>query len=149
AVAALLALLPDVPAEQRWRVEQVLPVLGGEKAPALGAGASEQEWKRYCRAWSGWWREHGAKVDLAKIDLSQRTLGLTLLVQLATRRMVRQVGGRVGGLTIPGRVFEVGMDGKTRWEINDLNYPSDAQVVGPNRVLIAEYRGRQISERNF
>jgi len=23
------------------------------------------------------------------------------------------------------------MDGKTRWEINDLNYPTDAQVVDP------------------
>src|SRR5437764_960009 len=76
-------------------------------------------------------------------------LGLTMIVQLDTRRMARPVGGKFGGVAIPGRVFEVGMDGKTRWEINDLNYPTDAQVLGPNRVLITEYRGRQISERNF
>src|SRR5262249_14127598 len=75
--------------------------------------------------------------------------GLTMIVQLDTRRMVRAVGGKMGGVVIPGRVFEVGMDGKTRWEVNDLNYPTDAQVVEPNRVLIKEDRGRQITERNF
>src|SRR5262249_45009379 len=47
------------------------------------------------------------------------------------------------------RVFEVGMDGKTRWEITDLNYPIDAQVTGPNRVLITEYRSREVTERSF
>jgi hypothetical protein len=48
-----------------------------------------------------------------------------------------------------GRVGEVGRDGKLRWEIKDLNYPVDAQVVGRDRVLISEYRGRQVTERNF
>jgi hypothetical protein len=148
AVGALIVGLAEVPAEQRWRVEQLLPLLAGEQAPAVGVGATELEWKRYCREWSGWWREHGTKGDLAKLDLTRRMLGLTLIVQLDPRRMARQLGGRVG-IAIPGRVFEVGMDGKTRWEITDLNYPTDAQVIGPNRVLITEYRGRQISERNF
>src|SRR5205823_10657396 len=50
---------------------------------------------------------------------------------------------------LPGRVYEVGPDGRTRWEISDLNYPVDAQVVGGDRVLITEYRGRQVTERNF
>src|SRR5262249_23692886 len=75
AVGALIGLLPDVPAEQRGRVEQLLPVLGGEQAPAVAAGTTDHEWKRYCREWSGWWREHGTKVDLAKLDLSRRMLG--------------------------------------------------------------------------
>src|SRR5205823_3604258 len=34
-VGALIAMLPDVPAEQRWRIEQLLPALGGEQAPPV------------------------------------------------------------------------------------------------------------------
>ncbi|HKB42161.1 MAG TPA: HEAT repeat domain-containing protein [Gemmataceae bacterium] len=147
-VGALVALLPDIPTDQRWRVEQVLPLIAGEKAPSAGSSVSEEDWKKYCREWAGWWRDHGEKLDLARLDVSRRMLGLTLIVQLDTRRVARPVGGP-GGIVLPGRVFEVGMDGKTRWEIDGLNYPVDAQVTGPNRVLITEYRNREITERNF
>jgi hypothetical protein len=142
AAEALVKLLPDVPDEHRWRAEQVLPLLAGDDAPNVYAGNSDREWKEYCKAWAGWWRDQGAKLDLASVDLSRRVRGLTLVVQLDPR-------GKPGLAGLTGKVFEVGMDGKTRWEVSGLNYPVDAQVTGPNRVLITEYRGKQVSERNF
>ncbi len=142
AAEALVAMLPDLPEAQRWRAEQVLPLLAGDDAPNVHAGASDREWKAYCKAWAGWWRDKGATLDLASVDLSKRVRGLTLVVQLDPRAKPGVVG-------VAGRVVEVGMDGKTRWAIDNLNYPVDAEVTGPNRVLIAEYRGRQVSERTF
>jgi hypothetical protein len=144
AVGVLVGLLGKVSRDQLWRVEPVLFALAGDKAPTVEAGNTDAERRKYAAAWAGWWKEHGRGLDLAKIDTARRMLGLTLIVQLDQRR---RVGGR--GVIFPGRVFEVGSDGKPRWEITDLDYPIDAQVVGPNRVLITEYRGRTVSERTF
>jgi HEAT repeat protein len=145
AVGVLVGLLPKLSRDQLWRVEPVLFTLAGDKAPAAESGSSDEDRRKYAAAWTGWWKEHGRGLDLAKIDTTRRMLGLTLIVQLDNRRKVG--GGR--RVTFPGRVFEVGTDGKPRWEITDLDYPIDAQVVGPNRVLVTEYRGRTVSERTF
>jgi hypothetical protein len=48
-----------------------------------------------------------------------------------------------------GRVFELGPDRQVKWEFEDVRYPVDAQVTGPDRVLVAEYLGRRVSERDF
>jgi hypothetical protein len=146
ALGALVKMLPEVPDEQRWRIEQLLSLIAGEKAPASWGGSNDREWQAYCRAWSGWWRDQGDKLNLATLDLTQRQLGLTLIVQLDPRKGIVRVGGAI---VYPGRVYEIGPDGRKRWEITDVNYPSDAQVIGPNRVLISEYRSRQITERDF
>ena len=145
AVAVLVGLLPEMSREEVWRVEPVLFALAGAKAPAAEAGRSDEGRRQYAAAWAGWWKENGGGLDLAKIDTARRMLGLTLLVQLDQHRVVR----KPGGIIYSGRVSEIGPDGKPRWQITDLNYPIDAQVVGPNRVLITEYRGRQVSERTF
>ena len=146
AVGVLIGLLPRLPREQLQRAEPVLLALAGEKAPTAESGGSDADRRRYAAAWADWWKEHGRGLDLAKIDTARRVLGLTLIVQLELRR---KVVGRVGRITYTGRVSEIGPDGKPRWEITDLDYPIDAQVVGPNRVLITEYRGRRVSERTF
>jgi outer membrane protein assembly factor BamB len=110
--------------------------VAGEQAPQVSLGTGKAEERRTCRdAWGEWWNKHGAKLDLTKIDLEQRLLGLTLIVTLdgASR----------------GKVWEVGADGKTRWEIADVGGPIDARVLPGNRVLIAEYYGRKVTERDF
>src|SRR5258708_36232312 len=48
-----------------------------------------------------------------------------------------------------GKVIEMGRDGKPRWQIENLQFPADAHVLGNNRVLITEYSGRHVSERDF
>src|SRR5262249_40895204 len=47
-----------------------------------------------------------------------------------------------------GRLMEMGRDGKTRWEFKGLLYPTDFQVVGENRFLVAEMNGSRVTERN-
>jgi outer membrane protein assembly factor BamB len=61
-------------------------------------------------------------------------LGFTLVAQLSRGRN--------------GTVMELGRDGKPRWQIDGLNYPMDARMVASDRVLIAEYSGGQVTERN-
>jgi HEAT repeat protein len=136
AVPALLKLLAETPLPVAWSAEELLCRLAGEQAPQVSLGAGKDDERRKCRdAWTEWWDKHGGTLDLAKIDLDQRLLGLTLIVTLdgATR----------------GKVWEVGLDGKARWEINDVQGPIDARVVPGNRVLIAEYYGRKVTERDF
>jgi outer membrane protein assembly factor BamB len=63
-------------------------------------------------------------------------LGLTLFVAY---------DGFQGG----GRIWEAGVDGKPRWQIDNLPGCIDAQVLPGNRILIAEHSGARVTERNF
>src|SRR5262249_34049553 len=87
-------------------------------------------------AWTGWWREHGEKLDLAALALADRPAGLTLIVAYDGYNQGK------------GRVFEINADGRTRWQIDDVQGPVDAQVLPGNRVLIAEYNGSRFTERS-
>src|SRR5207302_1870603 len=72
----------------------------------------------------------------ARLAEAPRMLGYTLIAQ-------------ADGKGTMGRVFELGTDHKEiRWEINQLRYPVDVQMTGPNRVLIAEYLNRRVTERD-
>ena len=135
AVPVLIALLTDLPSERCWAVEDVLCRLAGEQTPAVSLGADEAARKKCRDSWADWWARDGVKLDLAKLDLSPRQLGYTLIVELNR------------GLT--GRVMELDRDGRPRWQIEGLQYPIDAQVVGNDRVLVAEYRARRVTERSF
>jgi hypothetical protein len=143
AMPVLIELLTTLPPSQRWQAEELLFRVAGEKAPpeTLATGARPE---RVREAWTAWWKANEAKVDLAQLTRSPPTLGLTLVTQLDIMRA--GVGPRRG---LSGQVFEVGPDHKTRWSIEQLSYPMDAQVIAPNRVLIAEYMGRQVTERDF
>src|SRR5262249_22539378 len=91
--------------------------------------------KKYTDAWAAWWKEDGPKIDLTKLDATRTHLGLTLIVEVNNNNNV-------------GRVVEVGRDGKERWHIDGLQYPVDAWVVAGGRVLVAEYNGRKVTERD-
>jgi HEAT repeat protein len=136
AIPTLISLLAELPQTRGWQAEEMLFRLAGENGPNVPLGSDEAERKKCSEAWSAWWRDNAAKVDLAKLELAQRLLGYTLVVQMDNGR-------------ITGRVLEVGPDGKPRWQIEGLQYPIDAQVVPGNRVLIAEYRNGLVTERDF
>jgi outer membrane protein assembly factor BamB len=48
-----------------------------------------------------------------------------------------------------GRVWEVDLAGKTRWSIDGLQGPVDAQVLPGDRVLIVEQNIQRVSERDL
>jgi hypothetical protein len=138
AIPALVGLLGQDQQNLVWEAEDILCRIAGEKAPPVSPGNGDPAERRKCEAaWSAWWRDHGAKVELEKIELEHRSLGLTLFVVY---------DGFPGG----GRIWETGTDGKPRWSIErDLGSPIDAQVLPGNRLLIAEHGGQRVTERNF
>ena len=144
AVGVMIGGMHETSQELFWRIEELLFALAGDRAPTTGAGTTEAERRGYQAVWSKWWKDNEGKINLAALDEARKSRGLTLVVQLDNRNVA--VGGR---MAFQGRVFEVGRDGKPRWEIANLNYPLDAQVVGPDRVLVVEYRSRTVTERNF
>ncbi len=136
AIPTLIDLLSETPRQRSGPVEDVLRLVAGDQAPSVSPGDDEAS-RRKCRdAWLGWWKDHGAGIDLATIDLSHRRLGYTLVTEMDLR-----------GTTC--NLIEYDAGGKERWRIAGLRYVVDAQVVGADRVLVAEYIGRAVSERNL
>jgi HEAT repeat protein len=130
-VAVLIDLLPVLAAEQVSQVEDALYQLAGETAPEVSLGTEPAEKKKCRDAWAAWWKVNADRVDLGRLT-ARPWLGYTLLCDCSNNR-----------------VFEVGRDGKQRWAIENVPFPVDAWVVPGNRVVIAEYNGRRITERDF
>jgi HEAT repeat protein len=135
AVPVLIALVGELPPEQAGPAEEYLRRLAEDRPPELPAGDEPGPRKKRCDAWAAWWAAHGARVELVERQapvVVERYRGYTLLVQPQT-----------------GQVSEVGPGGKTRWVLNGLLQPQDAQVLPGERVLVAEYGGQRVTERNL
>jgi hypothetical protein len=131
AVPVLIDLLPQLTYAQLGPVEDVLYRLAEDKAPDLAAGSDPETRRKYRDAWARWWKDEGDKLDLARLDQAARFLGYTMVVLLDA-----------------GRIMEVDADNKLRWQIENLNYPLDAQLLPGDRVLVAEYKGNCVTERS-
>jgi HEAT repeat protein len=142
AVPALIDLLGVLDREQAYHIEDALAQVAGEKSPSVALGTDEAGRAKCRDAWKKWWDDVGKKIDLAKVDLDHRQLGYTLVIGMDFNK-----GKPVKGIN--GKVQEIGQDGKVRWEITGLKYAIDARVIGHDRVLIVEYSGRSVTERNF
>ncbi|MBY0521980.1 MAG: PQQ-binding-like beta-propeller repeat protein [Gemmataceae bacterium] len=135
-IPVLVDLLTSLPAEHVWRAEDVLCRLAGEQTPNVSVGNDAASRKKCRDAWAEWWSKNEGTADMARITDPQRELGYTLIVQINPQN------GQ-------GQVVELGKDAKPRWQINNLAYPVDAQVLRNDRVLIAEYNGQRVTERDF
>jgi hypothetical protein len=85
-------------------------------------------------AWAAWWKANGVRVALVERyppAFREHFHGYTLLVLAASNMVV-----------------ELGTDRKVRWQLTELLNPRDVQVVGPDRILVAEYNGQRVTERN-
>jgi HEAT repeat protein len=136
AVPALLSLLGASDPAVAGRAEELLCRIAGDQAPTVSPGSDEKERRRYREAWASWYNLRGRHVNLARLDLERRLLGMTLLVAL-------------DGFGGNGRVWEVGPDKQPRWDIRTAKGPIDAQILPGNRVLVAEYYGNVVTERDF
>jgi len=142
AVSTLIALL----AEAKLKEDDVTPAedllfrLAGEKAPAVDLGSDAESRKKCSEAWAKWWKDNQAKVDLASLGRPPKMLGHTLLV---TRDLVWKGGQQ------QGKVVELDKDKKPIWTIENLKYPVDARIVGKDRVLVTEYQGQEVTERDL
>ena len=94
-------------------------------------GADKDTRDKCKSAWQDWWKKSGAKIDLAKLEETPKMLGRTLVVLLDQNR-----------------VMELGPDNMPRLDIKNIVFPLDAQLLDDDRVLIAEYHGNRVTERN-
>jgi hypothetical protein len=131
-----VALLEEGSEDVAGGAEALLGLLAGGAGPAVSGGATPADRRRCREAWAAWWRANGDKVDLAKLDLERRLLGLRLVV----------VNSGYGG---QGAVWEFGHDRRTRWQLRQVGGPFDARVLPGGRVLVAEYDQRRVSERDL
>lgn len=135
AVPAMIALLKDLPLSMAWDVEDYLGDLAGDKAPVELLSEDLASRGKAVAAWNKWWGENQKSVTLGNGAAGRRELGQYLLVENYNQVFAR------------GRVLEVDQSGKVLWEIRNLNFPNDAQVLRNGHVLIVEQQSR-VSERD-
>ena len=133
AVPVLIDLLAELPVNAAWQAEDfLLRLVGAKTPPPTEAMGNDKQTRGKCKtAWHAWWKQHAGKINLAKVEDEPKLLGRTLIVLLDEKC-----------------VQELGPDNRPRWEIHDLNYPLDAQIVGDDHVLIAEYYAHRVVERD-
>lgn len=128
----LVALLGEAPTPIAWQAEELLRRLAGPSSPIASVGEGEPASRAACRAaWEDWWKR-GGRIDWEAGRDAQRLLGLTVVAEMDRNR-----------------VWECGPDGKARWTIEGLQEPMDAHVLPSGRVLVAEYLGQRVSERDL
>jgi HEAT repeat protein len=130
-VPVLIDLLTVLSGEHVGQVEDALYQLAGDTAPKESLGAEPAEKKKYRDAWAAWWKVNAGRVDLGRLT-NRVWYGYTLVCDCSNNR-----------------VFELDREGKERWGIDNVPFPVDAWVLPGNRVLIAEYNGRSVTERDF
>lgn len=151
AVPVLIDLLADLGPEQLWPAQDLLYRLAGEQAPSVPLGSDATTRSAARDAWQKWYTDHRDKIDLAKLERPDEYLGFTVLVQQTFRAVVMPAPGPIvgGKFRAPGEVMELRPDKQVRWKFDLQTQPVDARVVGENRVLVAEYMGMCVTERDF
>lgn len=132
AVPALIALVGGGPLPLANRAEDLLFRLAGERAPSLPASSTPTSQRHNEKIWQQWWSTHAESVDLARWDEGNRNSGFTLLTEMDSNQ-----------------VWESGPGGQVRWRLDGLLGPMDAQALPGGKVLVAEYEGRRITERDL
>jgi HEAT repeat protein len=133
AVPVLIDTLPRLTLVQAWQAEDLLLRLAEDRSPPTVAVGTDETTRGKCRdAWQAWWKEHATTANLARLRETPQPYGYTLVVLLDI-----------------GQILELGPTNQTRWRIDNLIFPLDVQVLPGDRVLVAEYYGKRVTERNF
>ncbi len=143
-VAQLIAAMEHLPPEQLWAAEELLIRIAGDRAPQVSLGTDPLTRQGCRKAWGDWWAKNEAGIDLAKVQLHKAFLGYTLVVQRTFNRIVN-------GKRLPpsGQISELDSGKNVRWKMDVPSYPVDAEVVGHDRLLVTEFQGMKVSERDF
>jgi HEAT repeat protein len=134
AIPVLAALVGELPAEYATVAEDYLYRIARDTAPKEMPTGDDGRAKR-ATLWATWWnenRDHVVLIDRLAIPSHERFHNYTLLIQPNNAQVVEQ-----------------GPDGKQRWAISGLANPWDAQVVSGDHVLIAEFNGNRVTERDL
>ena len=131
AVPVLIGLIKDSPDPMHWQhAEECLYGIAGEQSRPIEVGEGKTEDRtRVADAWAAWWKAYGGQILLGQ----KEDYPLDSAVVTETT----------------GRVWEWRADGKPRFDFKDAASPVDARLLPGKRVLIADERGRRVTERDF
>lgn len=133
AIPVLIELLTELPLEQAFPAEDLLLRLADEQAPPVALGRSGDPQAKIRDAWRAWWRSHASRVDLSK--LREPRPERILVAQWDSGQQ--------------GRVLELDRQGKSLWQVDNVPWPLDAQLLPGNRLLLTEFYENRVTERNF
>jgi HEAT repeat protein len=135
AVPALIDLLGELSIAEAEPAEEYLQRLAGDRPPTnVPSGDDNSSRKKRQQAWAAWWKANGERLRLVERYPpagTERYLSHILLV-----------------LGNNGEVMELDRDRKVRWQLNGLMNPRDVEVLGNDRILVAEWGGQRVTERN-
>jgi outer membrane protein assembly factor BamB len=114
--------------------EDLLCRLAADKAPGVGLGADDASRKKCRDAWLAWWKDNGARADLAKLDDESRLLGYTLVATFDNDRN--------------GSIYELDRSGKELWRMEKMPWPLEVQLLPGGRMLLTEYYDNRVAERD-
>jgi HEAT repeat protein len=129
AVPALISTLDALPRRQVAPAEELLYALAGPKAPAVAMGTEPASRRRFRDAWADWWRKEGGAADLRRRETPYLDHTIVLLLD-------------------EGRMVELDGDDRPVWEMKDLGFPLDLQVLPGERVLVADNQGNRVVEHH-
>jgi HEAT repeat protein len=132
AFPVLIELLPQLSPTQAWQAEDMLFRAAQENAPKATLGTDADSRKKCRDTWADWWTKNGAKLDLSKLVAAHRQLGNTMVILLDS-----------------GIVQEMDAKGKMLWQLKDIQFPLDAQLLPADRVLLGEHGANKVTERDF
>lgn len=136
-VDTLIALVGDGKTEVSGLAEDLLSRIAGEGTPKDAFGGDAEGRRKSRAAWEAWWKASSDRINLAKLNLEEVPLGLTLVCE-------HNESGKGGN----GKVWAFGRDGKVRWEFDNVTNPVDVRMLPNGRILVAEHQGRCVTERD-
>lgn len=124
AVPVLISLLDDpaLSGVELSQLEDLLYRLAEDRAPLAVATSDAAARKKFRAAWEAWWQDHGAKLDVAKLEEATKVLGCTTVVLLDQNK-----------------VIDLDASNKPRFTIEGVLFPLDCQYLPGDRVLLAEH----------
>jgi len=141
ALPALVELTGDESEEDASIAEDLLNTLAGDKAP--DPSNDEKDPRGATRkAWEKWLKQEGAKLDLAKADLSGAGSHLLLVGTMEIR--VKP------GVVRQGTILAMDSTGKVRWKLEKVaQYPTHAMLSKRDQVLVTEFNYNRVQEYNL
>ena len=138
AIPHLIDLIPALPADQVWRAEDLLARIAGDQSPGLYV-CPKTPAPQVQEAWSGWYKKNENVINLANLNEVPKLDGYLL---------ISQMGAPAPGKGLGGKVYELKPNGEINWTIDNLRYALDVQYLTKDRLLIVEYLGRRVTERD-
>jgi outer membrane protein assembly factor BamB len=134
---ALLALLTEAPLPLAWRAEEILLRVAGEQPPKITLAKLDDDGRAKWRAeWEAWWGGNITRIDLARINFDDASLGLTIFC-----------GDEKIGES-PGFVYAVNRSGNVVWKLDGINSPADCHLLPGGRILVAQNWHSKVTEHD-